>query len=338
MGKVTPRGGSYQASLMVGGKRIRKAFPTAAQAEAFVRECEAKMVLGIDLEAVTAKAGKSLGSVFERTRDDCWSGKKAEEALTRQGEMVVEHFGAETPITSIDEAAITKMAAQMRKDGKANATINRRLAALSKMMSHAYRLRLIDRKPHIPREREPVGRIRYLTRAEESMVVEKFRYLEEHDFADLCVFLVDTGVRVSEAFKVQWRDVNGRIVSLWDTKNGSSRSVPMTERAAEVLERRRDRPTGPFFDLNQRKFNRCWDRVKVLVGMGDDVQFVPHSLRHTCASRLVQAGVPILTVKEYLGHKTLSVTLRYAHLAPKQLWNAMQALESNDRTSVAGSP
>lgn len=337
MGKVTPRGGSYQASLMVGGKRIRKAFPTAAQAEAFVRECEAKAVLGIDLEAMTARAGKSIKDAFERTRDDCWSGKKSEEGLTRQGERVVEHFGADTPVSDIDEVGIREMVSAMRKDGKANGTINRRLAALSKILTHAQRLRMIDRKPFITREREPVGRIRYLTRAEEKQVIEKFRYLEEHDFADLCIFLVDTGARCGEVFKIQWRDVNGRLVSLWDTKNGSSRSVPLTERAAEVLERRRDRPDGPFCGLNHRKFNRCWDRVKVLLGMGDDSQFVPHALRHTCASRLVQANVPILTVKEYLGHKTLSVTLRYAHLAPKQLWNAMQVLEETDQTSVSKS-
>jgi integrase len=300
---------------MVGGRRVRKAFETAAQAEAFIRECESTLVLGIDLAAVTAKAGKTIGDAFERTRDDCWSGKKSQEALTRQGEWVVEFFGADTLVSAIDEVGIQEMVSAMRKAGKANGTINRRLAALSKMLTHAQRLRMVDRKPLIAREREPVGRIRYLTSAEEKLVIDKFRYLEEYDFADLCLFLVETGARCGEVFNIQWRDVNGRLVSLWDTKNKSSRSVPLTGRAADVLERRKNRPDGPFVGLNHRRFNRCWDKVKVLLGMGDDTQLVPHALRHTCALRLARAGTSVADIKDMLGHKTLSVTVRYAKIA-----------------------
>jgi len=336
MGAITPRGGSFQAHVMIDGKRVRKAFPTAAQADAFIRECEAKAVLGIPVSQ-NLKTGKRLGDVFERVRDDCWSGKKSEDSLTRQGERVVEFFGADTPINHILEEDIGKLVAAMKKEGKSNGTINRRIAALSKILNHAYRLRLLDRKPHYPREREPVGRIRYLTQSEEQMVLEKFRYLEQHDYADLCEFLVDTGVRVGEALRVQWRDINGRMVHLWDTKNGSSRSVPLTQRVAEMLDKRRGKGAGPFTHFNKYAFNHAWDRMRTLIGMSEDRQFVPHALRHTCASRLVQDGVPILTVKEYLGHKTLSVTLRYAHLAPKQLWNAMEVLDRRNRTSVAES-
>ena len=332
MATVKPRGGTFQASLVVDGRRVRKAFPTAAQAEAFIRECEAKSVLGIPVSE-SLRQSKRLGDVFERVRDECWAGKKAEEQLTRQGELVVEHFGADTPINRIDADGIAQMASRMKKEGKSNATINRRIAALSKMLSYAYRLRLLERKPYIPREKEAIGRVRYLTRGEEELMVEKFRYLEQHDYADLCVFLVDTGFRVGEALKIQWRDVNGRLVHVWDTKNGTSRSVPLTQRAADTLEKRRGSGAGPFSGISQHSFNHAWDRMRTLIGLAADVQFVPHALRHTCASRLVQAGVPILTVKEYLGHKTLSMTLRYAHLAPKQLWNAMQALEKNDSMS-----
>ena len=53
--------------------------------------------------------------------------------------------------------------------------------------------------------------------------------------------------------------------------------------------------------------------------MRDDPQVVPHVLRHTCASRLAQSGVDIKRIQEFLGHRTLSMTLRYAHLSPKHL-------------------
>ena len=63
---------------------------------------------------------------------------------------------------------------------------------------------------------------------------------------------------------------------------------------------------------------------------GDEVM---HALRHTFCSRLVQRGVPILTVKELAGHKTMDITLRYAHLAPHNLVNAIAALEPNRQAS-----
>jgi site-specific recombinase XerD len=63
------------------------------------------------------------------------------------------------------------------------------------------------------------------------------------------------------------------------------------------------------------------------MGLGEDNQFVPHALRHTCASRLVQRGVPLKVVQEWLGHKTILTTMRYAHLAQSNLMSAMQVLE-----------
>jgi site-specific recombinase XerD len=62
----------------------------------------------------------------------------------------------------------------------------------------------------------------------------------------------------------------------------------------------------------------------------DDKQAVPHALRHTFVSRLVQRGVPILSVKELAGHKTIDVTLKYAHLAPHNLKSAIDVLEPTE--------
>lgn len=328
MATVTKRGNSWQAALTIDGKRIRKAFNTQAEAEQFVRESEAKAVLGIEVNLGNGKAGPTMQEIFDLTERDCWSGKKSEEALLINGRAVVEFFGAETRLKMIDERKIAEFSAHLKKLGNSNGTVNRKLAALSKMLVHAMRLRLIDGKPFIKKEREPQGRIRYLTKTEEENLISQFRHLGYRDYADLCTVLVDTGARVGEVLKVEWKDVAGRMLHLWDTKNGSSRSVPMTTRASEVLENRRNNGLpGPFSAVSQNSFNHTWNRVKCLIGLEEDTQFVPHVLRHTCASRLVQSGVPILSVKEFLGHKSMTVTLRYAHLAPKQLWQAMEVLE-----------
>ena len=238
MAKVSQRGGTWQASVMVDGKRIRKAFKSEAEAHQFIREVEAKAVLGMPVEVESSRRGSTIQEVFDLTERDCWSGKKSESSLIHNGQAAVDYFGFETLMKAIDERRINEWADAMKKLGHSNATVNRKLAALSKMFSHAVRLRLVDRKPYIKREREPVGRIRYLTQSEEDMLLGRFRHLGYVDYADLCVVLLDTGARVGEILKVTWQDVNGRMLHLWDTKNGSSRSVPLTVRAAEVLSNR----------------------------------------------------------------------------------------------------
>jgi site-specific recombinase XerD len=64
------------------------------------------------------------------------------------------------------------------------------------------------------------------------------------------------------------------------------------------------------------------------MGWQDDKQAVMHTFRHTFISRLVQRGVPLVTVKELAGHKTMDMTLRYAHLAPNNYVEAISVLET----------
>ncbi len=88
------------------------------------------------------------------------------------------------------------------------------------------------------------------------------------------------------------------------------------------------RPTGPIMAATRHGFRRAWGRAKADIGLADDRQFVSHVLRHTCASRLVQRGVALKVVQEWMGHKAINVTMRYAHLAPANLMAAVSVLES----------
>lgn len=63
------------------------------------------------------------------------------------------------------------------------------------------------------------------------------------------------------------------------------------------------------------------------MGLEKDKQFVIHSLRHTLASRLVQKGVDLYVVRDLLGHSSITVTERYAHLNVDRLWKGIQTLE-----------
>jgi integrase len=72
------------------------------------------------------------------------------------------------------------------------------------------------------------------------------------------------------------------------------------------------------------------------MGLKDDKQFVPHALRHTCASRLAQGGMTIQKIQRWLGHKSLTQTMRYAHLTPADLVEGAGLLERSLDVPKAG--
>src|SRR5690606_27121458 len=107
--------------------------------------------------------------------------------------------------------------------------------------------------------------------------------------------------------------------TFWLTKSGRSRTVPLTARARAAVEANTGRGQGPFIGIKQYQFRAVWNDAKKQVGLGDDPDVVPHVLRHTCASRLVRGGIDMRRVQTWLGHQSLQMTMRYAHLATNDL-------------------
>lgn len=161
----------------------------------------------------------------------------------------------------------------------------------------------------------------------------------EGDLRDLCVFLVNTGMRLGEATRLEWSDVDARDRSaLTWTKKGQGkrmrkRRVPLNEAAWAALSRQQLRrgayEAGPVFrDEKGRPWGRGslypkWSKASEVSGV-EGVRF--HDLRHTFASRLVQNGVELHVVARLLGHASLQMTTRYAHLAPSQLRGVVEGL------------
>jgi integrase len=103
--------------------------------------------------------------------------------------------------------------------------------------------------------------------------------------------------------------------------------VPLTRRVREILSPMARTRSGPFAGIKQYQLRQVWHEAKSDVGLGGDVELVPHSLRHTCASRLVRGGVDIRRVQMWLGHQTLQMTMRYSHLATHDLDVCVPILE-----------
>ena len=226
-----------------------------------------------------------------------------------------------------DDALLDILVKHFRGKDNSNATINRKLSALYKLLRKAERMGQIPRLPTYLRLKERNGRVRFLSPEEEAALFAEIGRLEP-DFERLCVFLVDTGARVGEALGLKWPDIQDGNATFWITKSGRSRTVPLTRRAAQaVTGPSRREHSGPFSMIEYQNLRYHWNRARKGVGLGDDPQVVPHILRHTCASRLVQAGIDLRRVQSFLGHQTIQMTLRYAHLATDDLAQCAAALD-----------
>ncbi|MEQ8450707.1 MAG: site-specific integrase [Nitratireductor sp.] len=214
----------------------------------------------------------------------------------------------------------------LRERGNSNATINRKMAALSKLLRKAHKMGKIHSLPEFRRQKERAGRIRFLEQQEEARLFAAIK-ARSGDAYRLSVFLVDTGCRLGEALGLIWNDIDSGRVTFWVTKSGRYRTVPLTRRAKNAVERQRGNAKGPFATLTQVRYRAIWNEAKASVGLGADKDVVPHILRHTCASRLVRGGIDIRRVQMWLGHQTLQMTMRYAHLATHDLDSCVKVLE-----------
>ncbi|MCC5858640.1 MAG: site-specific integrase [Ectothiorhodospiraceae bacterium] len=241
------------------------------------------------------------------------------------------YFGEKTLVSRIDTEDVDAFIAYLRSAGNSNGTINRKLACLSKILTEAEIKGKIPKKPRIRRQREMVGRIRWLDDLEEAVLLQLLRQWELHDQADCVEVLIDTGMRPSELRRVMVRDVDfeGGFVRVWETKNYEPRSIPMTSRVTAIMARRvaQKQPRDVLFPYDKEWLRRHWDRARSVKGLMDDPQFVPYVCRHTCASRLVKGGVPLGVIQKWMGHKSIQMTMRYAHLSPTDLLRGVPVLE-----------
>ena len=214
--------------------------------------------------------------------------------------------------------------------GLAPATVNRKLASISKALGECVKMGYLTSVPPMPHQPERNVKVRWLTHEEERLLMIACGHVlpetDAHHMRSLIVFLVDTGARLGEARKVAGQvPLRGQVTFEQTKSKDRSRTVPLTERAAEAL--------SLLPDWNKNRCIRLFTRVRDKAGL-PDVSL--HILRHTCASRLVQGGMDLYRVKQWLGHSTIQVTERYAHLASSNLTEGADILVQNGASGCQG--
>ncbi len=224
---------------------------------------------------------------------------------------------------------------QRYTDGVKPATINRELATFQKAFNLARReWEWCTDNPvcSVSMEKENNTRVRWLTVEEEQrLLAAAIPWLRE-----LVVFAIYTGMRMGEILALTWAGVDlfRRTVTVFRSKNGERRTIPANTTVLDLLKGKYAARPGkidivfhsesytPLDGSNiRRALTIALDNAKI-----QDLHF--HDLRHTFATRVVQAGIDLYKVQRLLGHKSPIMTQRYAHHYPESLREGVDALEA----------
>ncbi len=246
------------------------------------------------------------------------------------------------------------------REGCTPSTVLRDIATLSAVLTRAVKMGKLDDNPVRRVDKPKIDRrpqVRYLDADEEARVrralihrdqkAQKMRrsanlwrrrrrkeelpsltYFADH-LTPAVLISMNTGLRRGELLSLTWADVNvqERILTVrsHSAKTGNTRHVPLNDEALESLKRWRKQNVQHerVFPITT-SFKTSW--AALLEEAKIATRFRWHDLRHHFASRLVQQGVPLNTVRELLGHGSMAMTIRYAHLAPNQRREAVDKL------------
>ena len=237
-------------------------------------------------------------------------------------------------LNSFDTRLLEKHQSKLLLMGRCPATVNRHLATIKHMFTKAAQWELVDegilkKIRKVKQLKENNKRLRYLSKEECKALIGACK----PHLKPIVVAALNTGMRKEEILSLEWDkhiDLKHDFILLDVTKNGERREIPINSTLKETLQRLVRRIDSPyvFVDNFGKRFKEVKRSFKSALKLSGIKDFRFHDLRHTFASHLVMARVDITTVRELLGHKTLTMTLRYAHLAPSHKAKAVEILDN----------
>jgi integrase len=256
------------------------------------------------------------------------------------------------PMASIKKADIQEFVDELAESGAAPSTVKQYMAIIRRAYNMATEV-MVDDQPLFAGTNPTKGvklpgvknaRDRFLTGEEAEKLISAAAKLQRSDLHDAIVLSLNTGLRLGELRRLTWLDVDF-LSNILNVREEAQRKpggkVPINEAAKTVLLSRKESSNrtdlvfppvyGQSFRENlSHEFKRLVDRLGFNKGLAaDDRQrrIVFHSLRHTFASWLAMAGVDIYRIKSLMRHKTLDMTMRYAHLIPDATHEAVHNLK-----------
>jgi len=266
--------------------------------------------------------------------------KKASSERDRSSLTHLLPFFGDYILSEVAPNRVNEYKTSRRNEGVSPCTINRELA----LMKHAFSLAIKEwgwsrdnPVQKVSMEKEPSSRDRWMTYEEE----ERLLSVSPQWLNELIMFSIETGCRRGEMLSLRWSDVDlfKKVITIFGSKTGERRTIPLTQRAFDVLkERERLRakvrpitsdlvfthPIGQKINIHTLRYT-----FEGALKKAEVEGFRWHDLRHSYASRLAQGGTDPYSIQRLMGHKTFTTTQRYAHHHVESLRRAIQSLEAS---------
>jgi integrase len=288
----------------------------------------------------------TLQQALDHTWESKWSHNKKGMRPKRQIEYIIELIG-DVPLSQLSGnmgfTTINNLRNQMlgmeNNKGRAikHETVDRYMSGLKTLLNTVQRdFRLYDDLiiPHVYMFNKKRARSRLLSGPEE---VKLFKLMAKDHPAEAQLFtvLLDTGMRLSEGLTMTYQEnifLEKKMITIrgdhMSIKNSKARSVPLTKRSYDILRSRKfTHPERPF-PWRQDTMSHLFRSYSVKMGFGNDVDFTPHMLRHTCTTRLLAAGLEKPFVQAWLGHSAEKMTDHYGHLVVEDIRGGAELLDT----------
>ncbi len=312
-------------------------------AEAARKEQEAKEQERIAIEAQTAKDNQTLTAVFyEQYLPQAKQDRRSKYSWVREESLFriwIEPIIGGKPLKDVDTFHLEKIKKAMKAAGKAPRSIQYMLAVVRQIFAHCYKQgpNPAGKAGGVKRQKFDNKRTRYLTRLEAEKLLTELATVSQ-DVHDMALLSLHTGMRAGEVFNLAWANVdfNNGVLMLKDTKSSKNRPAYMTATISAMLKSRGHDNALVFPNAKGEKttqLSSSFDRAVKKLGLNDGItdrlnKVTFHTLRHTFASWLVEAGTDLYYIKELLGHSTIALTERYAHIGDNALRAAVQRIEA----------
>jgi len=336
MANLFYKDGKWWLNYRIDSKRYRRSTGTADRKLASIKlkDLEVRLFKGESVEDKSPYTGTSLPDFFRRFVEyskNAYSPQHLQSDLSRI--QILRDFFARkgvNDIRSISPGIYEEFDTVVLK-GRKPKTKKNYILLLKTMLNYAVKWGLVDKNP-LAGVKPPkvVKTFHFFSKDEISKIIEN----ADEPLRTAIVLLVNTGLRREELFNLRWRDVDlgAKKLRVWPydgfvPKGKRPRSIPLNKTVIGVLKelRRQDRDSEYVF----RPYNSMYPlymRFKSLLGQLN-LEGRLHDLRHTFASHLAMAGVPIPVISELLGHTDITTTMIYAHLAPDQHTAAVEKLQ-----------
>ncbi len=320
---IYKRGNIYWFKFVYNGVRYRETTHLTNKAEAMRWEARRKT------EIIMGKVRKDAPS-FNDFVDDflTWSNAQNKPSTYKRyrvsSKPLLRFFRGK--VTEIDVASVERFKIARLKECSP-AGVNRDLAALRYMLNFAINQGFIESNPvKVKFLQEGPGEMRILSHDEEKLFLENSPQI----LKDIAIVMLQTGMRPNEVYSIRKEDIHPGYIFIPKGKTRfARRTIPFTEEVKAILERRIAEAKGACLFPSRSNPNKpmtiCRSHLTVCRKVG--LEFRLYDLRHTFGSRAAMAGVDLPTLKELMGHSSITLTMRYVHPTPEHKVEALNKLQ-----------